>query len=51
LAELEKASTAYAGTLVIFVDEPPTEDQLRAIEEGQRIGRQVLRVNQRDADL
>ena len=51
LTDLEKARAAYAGPLVLFVDEPPTDAQRRAIEEAERIGRTVVRAGLLDLDL
>lgn len=51
LTELERAHAAHVGPLVILVDDEPTSEQRRAIEEAERLGRPVLRVNALDAEL
>ena len=51
LTELENARAAYIGPLVLFVDEPPTDAQRRAIEKAECIGRPVVRAGLVDLDL
>ena len=51
LSELEKAATANSGPLVLFVDERPTAERLRAIDEAERIRRPLVRLLACDVDL
>ena len=49
VANLEQ--TTAGGPLLIFVDEPPTPEQCRSIEDAERAGRVVIRVNWLDSKL
>lgn len=49
LLELERKSSA--GLLVLFVSEPPTDEQQRRIEDAEREGRLVVLLRQTDRDL
>ena len=43
--------TTAGGPLLIFVDEPPTLEQRRSIEDAERAGRTVILVSWLDAAL
>ena len=43
--------TTAGGPLLIFVDEPPTPEQHRRMEEAERTGRLVIRVSWLDEAL
>jgi hypothetical protein len=47
LTELERAT--HGGLLVMFVDDVPTEDQRRTIEEAEAQGRIVVRLTPGEA--
>ena len=49
VANLEQ--TTAGGPLLIFVDEPPTLEQHRRIDEAERTGRLVIQVSWLDAAL
>ena len=51
VTDLERVQAGNGRPLVLFVHQPPTDDERRAIEEAESIGRPVIRVTWQDAQL